>query len=81
LNTHALLGDTAEAIETDSAGFSGGLQAPQNACRPGPIVRGAGDLLPALKPLLESQLGLTLREAEAPVEILMIESVERPTEN
>ena len=34
-----------------------------------------------LKPLLESQLGLTLRPAEGPVEILVIENVERPTEN
>jgi len=42
---------------------------------------GAPDLLPALKPLLESQLGLTLRDAEAPVEIVVIENVEHPTEN
>jgi uncharacterized protein (TIGR03435 family) len=41
----------------------------------------AANLLPAIKPLLESQLGLTLREAEAPVEILVIEHVERPSEN
>jgi uncharacterized protein (TIGR03435 family) len=38
-------------------------------------------VLPALKPLLESQLGLTLREAEAPVEILVIEHIDHPTEN
>lgn len=44
-------------------------------------VPGPADLLPAIKPLLESQLGLTLRDAEAPVEILMIENVDRPTEN
>jgi uncharacterized protein (TIGR03435 family) len=37
--------------------------------------------LPAIKPLLEGQLGLTLREAEGPVEILVIENVERPSEN
>lgn len=37
--------------------------------------------LPPLKPLLESQMGLTLREAEAVVEILVIESIERPSEN
>lgn len=42
---------------------------------------GPADLLPAIKPLLESQLGLTLRDAEAPVEILVIENVERPTDN
>jgi bla regulator protein blaR1 len=41
----------------------------------------AANLLPAIKPLLESQLGLTLRDAEAPVEILVIEHVERPSEN
>jgi uncharacterized protein (TIGR03435 family) len=41
----------------------------------------AQTVLPALKPLLEMQLGLTLRDAEAPVEILIIENVERPTEN
>lgn len=39
------------------------------------------DPLPAIKPLLESQLGLTLRDAEAPVEVLVIERIERPTEN
>ena len=37
--------------------------------------------LPVIKPLLESQMGLTLRDAEAPVEILVIENVERPSEN
>lgn len=42
---------------------------------------GRANLLPAMKPALESQLGLTLRNAEAPVEVLVIESVERPTEN
>jgi uncharacterized protein (TIGR03435 family) len=39
------------------------------------------DLLPAIKPALASQLGLTLRNAEAPAEILVIESIERPTKN
>jgi uncharacterized protein (TIGR03435 family) len=42
---------------------------------------GAANLLPAIKPLLESQLGLTLREAEAPVEVLVIEHIDHPTEN
>jgi len=37
--------------------------------------------LPAIKPLLEAQLGLTLRDAEGPVEILVVESIEHPTEN
>ena len=34
-----------------------------------------------LKPLLEEQLGLTLREAEGPVEVLVIEHIDHPTEN
>jgi uncharacterized protein (TIGR03435 family) len=42
---------------------------------------GGVNVLPAIKPLLESQLGLTLRDAEAPVEILVVENVERPTAN
>jgi uncharacterized protein (TIGR03435 family) len=37
--------------------------------------------LPALKPLIESQHGLTLRDAQAPVEILVVENVDRPSEN
>ena len=37
--------------------------------------------VPPLKPLLESQLGLTLREAEGPVEILVIEHIDHPSEN
>ena len=37
--------------------------------------------LPAIKPLLEGQLGLTLREAEGPVEVIVIENLERPSEN
>ena len=41
----------------------------------------AGNPLPAIKPLLEAQLGLTLRDAEGPVEILVVESIEHPTEN
>ena len=42
---------------------------------------GATTLLPAVEPLLESQLGLKLRATEGPVDVLVIESVERPTEN
>ena len=42
---------------------------------------GGSNPLPAIKPLLESQLGLTLRDAEAPIEIMVIENVERPTDN
>jgi uncharacterized protein (TIGR03435 family) len=37
--------------------------------------------LPPLKPLLEDQLGLTLRDAEGPVEILVVESIDHPTDN
>jgi len=37
--------------------------------------------LPAIKPLLEAQHGLTLRDAQGPVQILVIENVERPSEN
>jgi len=39
------------------------------------------NLLPAIRPLLEAQHGLTLRDAEAPVEILIIERIDRPTPN
>lgn len=39
------------------------------------------NVMPPIKALLETQLGLTLRDAEAPVEILVIENVDRPTEN
>jgi uncharacterized protein (TIGR03435 family) len=39
------------------------------------------NLLPAIKPLLEAQHGLTLRDAEADVEILVIEHIDRPTPN
>jgi len=39
------------------------------------------NLLPAIKPLIEAQHGLTLRDAEAPVEILVIEHIDRPTPN
>jgi uncharacterized protein (TIGR03435 family) len=42
---------------------------------------GAPNLLPPIKPLLESELGLTLREAEGPVQVLVIDSIEHPTEN
>lgn len=41
----------------------------------------SANLLPAIKPLIEAQHGLTLRDAEAPVEILVIEHVDRPTPN
>jgi uncharacterized protein (TIGR03435 family) len=42
---------------------------------------GGNDLLPALAPIFERQLGLRMRRAEAPVDVLIIESVERPSEN
>jgi uncharacterized protein (TIGR03435 family) len=41
----------------------------------------AGNLLPAVKPALERDLGLTLREGQAPGEVLIIESVDHPSEN
>ena len=44
-------------------------------------IGGAPEPMGPLKPLLESQLGLTLRPAEGPVEILVIDNVERPSEN
>lgn len=39
------------------------------------------NLLPAIKPLIEAQHGLTLRDAEGDVEILIIEQIDRPTPN
>jgi uncharacterized protein (TIGR03435 family) len=63
----------------DRTGLSGGFDIMLRLFEPGDP--GAGNLLPAIKPLLESQLGLTLRDAEAPVEILVIENVERPSDN
>lgn len=63
----------------DRTGLTGGFDIMLRFFEPGDP--GAGNLLPAIKPLLESQMGLTLRDAEGPVEILVIENVERPTEN
>ena len=44
-------------------------------------IGGAPEPMGPIKPLLESQLGLTLRAAEGPVEILVIEQIDHPTEN
>src|SRR5687768_13951244 len=63
----------------DRTGLTGGFDITLRFFEPGDP--GAGNLLPAIKPLLESQFGLTLRDAEGPVEILVIESIEHPTEN
>ena len=41
----------------------------------------SANVLPAIKPLIEGQHGLTLRDAQAPVEILVIEHIDRPTPN
>jgi uncharacterized protein (TIGR03435 family) len=40
-----------------------------------------GDLVIPFKPVLESELGLTVRDAEAPIEVLVIEHIDHPTEN
>jgi uncharacterized protein (TIGR03435 family) len=64
----------------DRTGLTGGFDITLRMIEPDDIAA-AGNLLPAIKPLLESQLGLTLRDAEAPVEILVIEHIEHPTEN
>lgn len=53
------------------------LRAPEGQVPP----PGGLDLLPAMKPGLENQLGLTLREALAPVEVLVIEYADHPSEN
>ena len=63
----------------DRTGLTGGFDITLRFFEPGDP--GAGSLLPAIKPLLESQFGLTLRDAEGPVEILVIENIEHPTEN
>jgi bla regulator protein blaR1 len=63
----------------DRTGLTGGFDINLRFFEPGDP--GAGNLLPAIKPLLESQFGLTLRDAEGPVEILVIERIERPSEN
>jgi uncharacterized protein (TIGR03435 family) len=62
----------------DRTGLTGGFDI---MLKGEPAGTGPGDLLPPLKPALESQLGLTLRDAKGPVEILVIQSVERPSEN
>jgi len=63
----------------DRTGLTGGFDINLRFFEPGDP--GAGNLLPAIKPLLESQFGLTLRDAEGPVEILVIEHIEHPSEN
>jgi uncharacterized protein (TIGR03435 family) len=63
----------------DRTGLTGGFDISLRFFEPGDP--GAGNLLPAIKPLLESQFGLTLRDAEGPVEILVIENIEHPSEN
>jgi uncharacterized protein (TIGR03435 family) len=62
----------------DRTGLTGGFDIMIKAEGPNP---GPTELLPAITPALESQLNLTLRDARAPVEILVIDSVDRPTEN
>jgi uncharacterized protein (TIGR03435 family) len=42
---------------------------------------GAGPLETSLTPALEQQLGLRLEPRESPVEILVIDNVEKPSEN
>jgi len=46
-----------------------------------PLEDSGSNPLPAIKPLLEQQLGLTLRDAEGPVEVLIVENVDHPSEN
>jgi uncharacterized protein (TIGR03435 family) len=63
----------------DRTGLTGGFDIQiggPDGERPGPT-----ELLPPIKPPLENQLGLTLRDAEAAVEVVVVEQVERPTEN
>lgn len=62
----------------DRTGLAGGYDIELKYPAPEP---GAPYLLPAIKPLLESQFGLTLRDAEGPVEVLVIDGIEHPTEN
>ena len=62
----------------DRTGLTGGFDITLRYPDPEP---GAPYLLPSIKPLLESQMGLTLRDAEAPVDILVIDHIEHPTDN
>ena len=62
----------------DRTGLTGGFDIMIKGDGPPP---GPTELLPPIKPALENQLGLTLRDGRAPVEIVVIDSVDRPTEN
>jgi uncharacterized protein (TIGR03435 family) len=46
-----------------------------------PAAGDGSNLLPAVQPLLESQLNIRLRPTEADVDVLVIQSVERPSDN
>jgi uncharacterized protein (TIGR03435 family) len=58
---------------------------PDNPCGPGiafcAACPGQSDDRPALLTAMQEQLGLRLRQGRAPVEVLVIDSVERPAEN
>jgi uncharacterized protein (TIGR03435 family) len=68
----------------DRTGLTGGYDITLTYFEPGDLAsltQLPSGPLPAIKPLIEAQHGLTLREAEGPVEILVVENVERPSEN
>jgi uncharacterized protein (TIGR03435 family) len=64
----------------DRTGLTGGYDIQLGG---GPAAREAvaDNLLPAVQPALERDLGLTLRDGQAPVDVLIIESVDHPSEN
>jgi uncharacterized protein (TIGR03435 family) len=65
----------------DRTGLTGGFEITLTLIDPALADPATANLLPAIKPLLESQLGLTLRDAEAAVDVLVIDHVDHPSEN
>ena len=79
------LSDSVGRIVIDKTGFTGTFNYQLNFATEDAIGNGLGqpasDPLPSIFTALQEQLGLRLESAKGPVEMIVIDHVERPSEN
>ena len=80
-NFLSVLSDYTERVVIDKTGFTGKFNAHFEFTSDRALGQQDDNSAPSLFTVLEEQLGLKLESTKGPVEVLVIDNVERPSEN